>query len=103
MIYDDSDFEQVANIKPTAFHRNVDLLVMEADTEGYTRSYLIIPSTIYGIANHSLVDAGVANPYSQQIPAVIKASLGRKQAGMVGKGVALWPEVHIDDCWFSPR
>jgi hypothetical protein len=34
VIYDDSNFEQVANIKPTAIHRNVDLAVFEADREG---------------------------------------------------------------------
>ena len=34
VIYDDADFEQVANIKPTAFHRVVDLEVFKADSEG---------------------------------------------------------------------
>ena len=34
VIYDDSDFDQVANIKPTALHRNVDLAVFQADKEG---------------------------------------------------------------------
>ena len=34
VIYDDANFEQVANIKPTALHRNVDLAVFEADKEG---------------------------------------------------------------------
>ena len=34
LVFDDSNFEQLATIKPTAFHRNVDLLVMDADTEG---------------------------------------------------------------------
>lgn len=34
VIFDDSNFEQVANIKPTAMHRNVDLAIFQADKEG---------------------------------------------------------------------
>lgn len=61
------------------------------------RTYIILPSTIYGIAKNPLVDAGLQNPQSQQIPALIKAALSRGTAGVVGKGLALWPDVHIDD------
>ena len=64
---------------------------------GYLKSYIILPSTIYGLADNPLVQAGIQNPQSIQIPTLIKASLGRKQAGVVGKGIALWPDVHIDD------
>lgn len=38
------------------------------------------------------------NPYSIQIPFLIRASIDRGVAGVVGKGIALWPDVHIDDC-----
>lgn len=34
VIYDDSNFEQVANIEPDAPHRNVDLAIFQADKEG---------------------------------------------------------------------
>ena len=34
VIYDDSDFEQIANIKPTALHREVDLAVFQGDKDG---------------------------------------------------------------------
>ncbi|KIP05180.1 hypothetical protein PHLGIDRAFT_31023 [Phlebiopsis gigantea 11061_1 CR5-6] len=97
VIYDDSDFDQVANIKPAALHRNVDLAVFQADKEGFVRTYIILPSTIWGIAKTPLTDAGLANPHSQQIPKLIHAALGRGRAGVVGKGLALWPDVHIDD------
>lgn len=46
---------------------------------------------------NALVDAGIQNPHSIQIPTIIRASLDRGQAGMVGKGLALWPDVHIDE------
>ncbi|GJE96186.1 NAD(P)-binding protein [Phanerochaete sordida] len=97
VIYDDSDFEQIANIKPEAVHRNVDNAIFEADADGYCRAYIVLPGIIYGIAKNQLVDAGIQNPYSFGIPMLIKAALGRGRAGMVGKGLARWPNVHIDD------
>ncbi|GJE88579.1 nucleoside-diphosphate-sugar epimerase-like protein [Phanerochaete sordida] len=97
VIYDDSDFEQLAKIKPTARHRNVDLAVIDADEQGYCWAYIVLPSTVYGIAKTPLVDAGLQNAYSLQIPRLIKASLDRGRAGMVGKGLALKPDIHIDD------
>ncbi|KAI0833292.1 NAD-P-binding protein [Trametes gibbosa] len=91
-IYRDSDPEQLETIAPTQPHRNVDLTVV-----GYVKTYIVLPSTIYGLASGPLVDAGIANPRSQQIPALIRASLDRRQAGMVGAGVNIHPNVHIDD------
>ncbi|KAI0707122.1 NAD-P-binding protein [Earliella scabrosa] len=97
IIYDDLNVEQIKSIPPTALHRNVDLLIFEADSEGYARTHIITPSTIYGLAKHPLVDAGVSNQHSVQIPIIVKASLDRKRAGVVGKGKSIWPDVHIDD------
>ncbi|CDO74489.1 hypothetical protein BN946_scf184979.g44 [Trametes cinnabarina] len=96
-IYSDLNVEQIKSIPPTALHRNVDLTIMEADHQGYVRAHIILPSTIYGIAQGSLFDAGVSNRHSIQIPQIIKASLDRKQAGVVGLGKAIWPDVHIHD------
>ncbi|KAI0783871.1 NAD-P-binding protein [Irpex lacteus] len=92
---DPDDIEQ--NIPPTAFHRNVDLPIVNADKEGYLKSYIVLPSTIWGIAKNPLVEAGISNPYSIQVPLLIKASLGRGQAGMVGKGQAIWCSVNIEE------
>ena len=57
----------------------------------------MLPSTIYGIATGSLVDAGLQNPLSQQIPTLVKLSLKRGRAGMIGEGRNIWPNVHIHD------
>lgn len=70
---------------------------------GYVRTYIILPSTIYGLARGLLVDIGVSNNRSIQIPAIIEASLDRKQGGMVGQGKNLWPNVHIDERAYSFR
>jgi len=96
-IYDDTNVEQMRSIVPTAKHRDVDFAVAEADEQGYARTYIVVPSTIYGLASGPLVDAGISNRFSIQIPGLIRASLGRKQGGVVGLGKALWPDVHLDD------
>lgn len=66
-------------------------------TTGYVRTHIVLPSTIYGLAKGPLVDAGLANPHSIQIPTLIKASIDRGQAGVVGKGANLWPNVHVEE------
>ncbi|KAF4596514.1 hypothetical protein EYR38_007901 [Pleurotus pulmonarius] len=96
-IWNDADPAQIATIAPTQPHRDVDLLIVDADKEGYVRTYIILPSTIYGLAQGRLVDIGVSNNRSIQIPAIIEASLDREQGGMVGQGKNLWPNVHIDE------
>ncbi|KAG2136811.1 hypothetical protein BD769DRAFT_385148 [Suillus cothurnatus] len=96
-IYSDLDIPMIESLPKTQPHREVDIEVVAAGEKGYVRTYIILPSTIYGIANTSLVKLGVQNPYSIQIPSLIKASIDRKQGGVVGKGLNLWPNIHIND------
>jgi len=35
--------------------------------------------------------------HSVHIPRLIKAGLARGQGGVIGKGLSLWPSIHIDD------
>jgi hypothetical protein len=49
------------------------------------------------MATGRLVDMGIQNPHSQQVPALISAALDRGQAGMVGEGKNLWPNVEIHE------
>jgi hypothetical protein len=116
VVYDDSDFEQVANIKDTAWHRDVDNEIFAADkagkfihllsnalskahpfSSGYVRAYIILPSMVFALADTPFVKAGLQNPHSQQIPMLVKAALARGRTGMIGKGLARWPHVHIED------
>ncbi|KAK1224082.1 hypothetical protein PQX77_008412 [Marasmius sp. AFHP31] len=96
-IYDDANPDQIESLAPTQIHRNVDLEIVGADKEGYTKTYIILPSTIYSIAKGEIFDAGISNPHSIQVPALIRASLDRKQGGMVGDGANLWPNVDIHE------
>ncbi|TFK28556.1 NAD(P)-binding protein [Coprinopsis marcescibilis] len=96
-IYDDSNPDQIEALAPTQIHRNVDLELVNADKAGYVKTYIVLPSTIYGIARNKLVNLGIANSHSIQIPSLIKASLSRGEAGMVGKGLNIWPNVNIEE------
>ncbi|KAJ3479450.1 hypothetical protein NLI96_g9047 [Meripilus lineatus] len=96
-IYDDSNIAQIESISETQPHRDVDLTIIEADKQGFLKSYIILPSTIYGRPENPLVDAGFQKNISVQIPAIIRASIDRGQGGMVGKGLSMWPSVHIDE------
>lgn len=96
-IYYDTNVEQIESLPPTQAHRDVDLEVVAADQSGYVRTYIILPSTIYGIVTGSLVSLGIQNPHSVQVPAIIKAGLDRGQGGMVGEGKNLWPNVEVNE------
>lgn len=97
VIYSDMDVAQLKAIPETQPHRVVDLDIVKADEQGFVKTYIILPGTIYGRASGSLVDAGLQNPISQQIPTLVEASLSRGQAGVLGKGKNIWPNVHIDE------
>ncbi|KAH9481425.1 Oxidase ucsJ [Psilocybe cubensis] len=96
-VYDDANPDQIETLPDTQLHRNVDLEILRADKEGYLKSYIILPSTIWGIATGILVEKGIQNPHSIQVPALIRASLDRGRAGMVGAGKNLWPDVNIEE------
>ncbi|GLB41194.1 putative NAD-binding protein [Lyophyllum shimeji] len=82
VVYDDATPDQFETLAPTRLHRDVDLLLVDADRLGYVRTYLILPCTIYGPAIGMIVEHGIPNVHSIQIPSLIKASLDRGQGGM---------------------
>lgn len=101
VIYSDLDPDHINTLPDTAFHRNVELLVLSASPK--VKTHIVSPPTIYGIADHALVRKGISNPVSIQIPALIRASIDRRQAGMIGKGLNVWPNVHITESACSSR
>ncbi|KZV69666.1 NAD(P)-binding protein [Peniophora sp. CONT] len=94
-LYDDSDRVVLDSIPDSVAYRN--LLVLGGDAEGYVKSYIVLPSTIWGILTGKLVEAGIANPHSIQIPVAIKASIKKGQGALVGKGENVWPHVEIHE------
>jgi hypothetical protein len=102
-----------SKIPETNPHRPVDLEIVKADAAGILKSYIILPSTIWGEGKGELYDKGISNSFSDQIPNLIRASLDRGQAGVFNKGMSLpvpsqqysilmtgsniWPHVNIGD------
>ena len=113
-VYHDSRQEEIESLPDTAFHRNVDLAIVGADREGipttpslilhysreiagYLRAYIVSPPLIFGTPSGPIFDAGLANRHSIQIPLLIKTSLARGQAAMVGEGKSIWNHAHVND------
>ncbi|KAF9255206.1 NAD-binding protein [Marasmius fiardii PR-910] len=97
LIWDDEDVTQFDTIHPDAFHRPSELKVLEADREGYVKTYIVCPGIIYDIARNPLVEAGIANAatiiFKSLVPLIIKRSSG--VLPLDGKN--RWPNVHISD------
>lgn len=69
--------------------RDIDLRVLGAATQG-VRSAVICPSLIYGSGKG-------LNPHSVQIPFLVANAHERGSVQIVGAGVNVWSNVHIDD------
>ncbi|VDB99967.1 unnamed protein product [Peniophora sp. CBMAI 1063] len=95
--YDDSNVESIESLPPDAVHRKVDVEIVKADQEGYIRSFIVLPSTIWGILTGPVAEAGIAHVHSRQIPEAIVIGMKRGQGGMVGKGLNVWPHVEIHE------
>ncbi|KZP09837.1 NAD(P)-binding protein [Athelia psychrophila] len=89
-IYSDTDIAQIESLPPTALHRNVDLAIVAADEAGYAKTHIILPPTIFGLATGKLVDLGIQNRHSIQIPGFIKYNMARGHVGIVGEGKNVW-------------
>lgn len=61
------------------------------------KGYIVVPSTIYGMTSNILVERGIQNPHSIQVPSLIRAGLDCGQAGTIGAGKNIWPDVNIND------
>ena len=88
----------MASLPITNLHRVVDTTLIAADAEGgYTYTYILMPATIWGHADHALTRAGIANYRSIQMPNVIAGSLLRGRPGVWGKGAGIWTSVEIGE------
>jgi nucleoside-diphosphate-sugar epimerase len=69
--------------------RDIDLRVLDAAARG-VRSAVVCPSLIYGVGKG-------LNPYSVQIPFLVANARERGMVQIVGAGLNVWSNVHIDD------
>lgn len=113
---DVKDAEALVSLPPVPFHKAVDNLLIEADTEGWVKVFLVAPSrfslsalvkglssfpritgAVYGKATGIVADTGVQQviPISVDLPTKVAFATGGGR--VFSKGVNHWPYVDIHD------
>ncbi|KZV75323.1 NAD(P)-binding protein [Peniophora sp. CONT] len=90
----DSDLVETYNGLP---HNPPSSAVAAAGKEGYVKTFIVYPPTIWGEPTGPFFESGLAHVGSIQTPLAVKTSLGRGQGGVVGEGLNVWNHVHISD------
>lgn len=91
--WDEQDVEKHQKIGYSAPHRFVDVEVFKAAKQGFVKTYLVVPPTVFGVG----LGPFAANRMSIQIPRLVYHSLIRRQVMTVGRGDNIWPNVHVAD------
>ncbi|KAK0353607.1 hypothetical protein LTR91_018754 [Friedmanniomyces endolithicus] len=92
--YNDWDgVEELTSLPDSAFHRNVDKIVLEAGTKhsNVLKTALVCPPTIYGRGR------GPVAVRSRQAYELTKLILNEKYIPVIGAGKARWNHVHVSD------
>ncbi|PBK84773.1 NAD(P)-binding protein [Armillaria gallica] len=97
VVYSDLDIPLFETLPPSQPHRNVDLAVIAADNEGYVKTYIILPPTIYGVPTGILHKHGLQRSLVSQVRVLVEVSIARKQGGVVGEGKNHWPNVDVNE------
>lgn len=64
---------------------------------GYIKSYIILPTTVWGIPTRALVDDGIQNWQNSMVNFLLPPSLARGQGGTVGEGRNVWKIVEVNE------
>ncbi|KAF9035283.1 hypothetical protein BJ165DRAFT_1511132 [Panaeolus papilionaceus] len=95
--YSDLDVEALNSVPDSAIHRKIDKGIIAGDVEGYIKSYIIVPGYIFGHATGKVVDLGITNRFSIDVPFMITPPLKRKRGGFIGTGENVWPAVEVHE------
>lgn len=88
--HDMDDIERLVTLPDVACHRDVDKLVVAANSDT-VRAAIVCPPTVYGTG------AGAVKTRSRQVPGLARVTLAHGFAPVVGEGQAEWDHVHSDD------
>jgi len=90
-IYEDDKPETVDSIADDAPHRSIDLAILKRRKElgAKAKISIVLPPVIYGV--------GKDNRLSIQIPTMARFAIKHGYAGYVGKGKAVWGQIHVAD------
>ncbi|KAJ5292109.1 hypothetical protein N7478_001360 [Penicillium angulare] len=91
VIFDDENPAQIDALPDSAPHRLIDLAIVRARKElANSKMAIMIPPVIYGISSRE-------KRTSIQLPTIARYSLKHGYAGQIGKGLAIWNQVHVKD------
>ncbi|KAJ6520903.1 hypothetical protein DFH09DRAFT_225596 [Mycena vulgaris] len=96
-IIDDIDSERIAALPISQAHRNVDMELVEADKQGYVKTYIVVPGTIHGIAAGKVADSGAQKTRNKLFGLFAHLAFGRKEAFIFGEGKNEWAHVEIGE------
>ncbi|KAI1459462.1 NAD(P)-binding protein [Annulohypoxylon moriforme] len=88
--HDIDDIERIVSLPDTAIHRNVDKIVLGANSAS-VKTLIVGPPTIYGQGR------GPLNTRSIQVPGLIEYTLQHGYAPIQAPGLTEWDNVHIHD------
>lgn len=91
-IYGDELPGEIQALPNSASHRQIDLVIVRAGQElaSHAKMAIMIPPLIYGVTTRE-------NRLSIQLPTLIRYSIKHGYAGQIGKGRAVWNQVHVRD------
>ncbi|RPD59649.1 NAD-P-binding protein [Lentinus tigrinus ALCF2SS1-6] len=96
-ILSDLDSQTIERFTPPAVHRSVDILVCKADAEGYVRTYIVLPTAVFGFGTGPLYDAGISKRSPALISVLTAAAVDRGRPGVMGTGKNAWGVIHVAD------
>ncbi|KAI1209195.1 NAD(P)-binding protein [Annulohypoxylon truncatum] len=88
--HDIDDIDRIVSLPDTAIHRNVDKIVLGANSPA-VKTLIVGPPTIYGQGR------GPLNTRSIQVPMLIEYTLQHGYAPIQAPGLTEWDNVHIHD------
>ncbi|KAF2786838.1 hypothetical protein K505DRAFT_330075, partial [Melanomma pulvis-pyrius CBS 109.77] len=88
-----TDVSSLTHLPASAFHRNVDQLVLEAGAKNpaAVKTAIVCPPTIYGPGR------GPSNARSRQAYELAKFVLAERRVPIIGAGAAQWNNIHVAD------
>lgn len=93
-IYDDCNEKEISEIPATNPHRHVDTFLYKELPPASFPLIIIAPSAIYGVGE---TNNGASNNVTIIAPVLVRAGVNNRQVPQIGKGLAMWSTVSIQD------
>jgi len=97
-VWNDNEVDAINAIPIEKFHRQVDIPIIQAATEGYVKSFIVVPGIVYGTPSGKLVDLGAQKTVTGVVKLVVQFAIANGGAIIPGEGKNKWAYVHVNDC-----